>query len=425
MHSESKRTKLELLLESLLLLGLQERETASNSSITPMCARRVDQTSAHSRRMHTATHLVLLQPLKQAPRVILLLLLLLRRLLSYPRIRLSPLRLTSLLGLLERVRGDEPRGNAGGEGGGRGSVGHRSRSRGVAERLAGLLEVWQALQRAVSTSRRLSDENRVGVRESWESRTSRVAKSLERAVSLAACSKSTSGVKDVVGTKSLASSSFARVVLDRLARSLQTLQEHAQTAPTASLMPAILSTAVSLPPATRYLTLSLVGLSVLYFFVHLSVNPRDLKGIFGATGDASLAFPWLVLVPGNVIWAPWTLLTAAFVETNFPEVRSASFSDVRGSTTNGAESLAVQDRSANLTLVLLAVPHLHPHPSARRPVSRTSMGRTRARQVRSRDDGRLERHCRRRQRARERRSGGLGAVHVRPGLASIRLLTRS
>ncbi|BGP47508.1 hypothetical protein JCM10450v2_003363 [Rhodotorula kratochvilovae] len=84
-------------------------------------------------------------------------------------------------------------------------------------------------------------------------------------------------------------------------------------------MPAILSTAVSLPPATRALTGVLVAASLLFLLLRLSVTPHDLKTIFGATGDVSLVFPWLVLVPGNVIWAPWTLLTSAFVETNLIE----------------------------------------------------------------------------------------------------------
>ncbi|GAA5845030.1 hypothetical protein JCM9279_005410 [Rhodotorula babjevae] len=84
-------------------------------------------------------------------------------------------------------------------------------------------------------------------------------------------------------------------------------------------MPAILSSALSLPPATRALTLTLVAGSLLFLLLRLSVTPHDLKSIFGATGDVSLVFPWLVLVPGKVYRAPWTLLTSAFVETNLVE----------------------------------------------------------------------------------------------------------
>ena len=85
-------------------------------------------------------------------------------------------------------------------------------------------------------------------------------------------------------------------------------------------MPNFTSSLVALPPATRALTAGLVALSTLFFFLRLSLAPRDLKSILGATGDNSLAFPWLVLVPGSVLWYPWTLITAAFVETNFIEV---------------------------------------------------------------------------------------------------------
>lgn len=89
-------------------------------------------------------------------------------------------------------------------------------------------------------------------------------------------------------------------------------------------MPAILSSALSLPPATRALTLTLVAGSLLFLLLRLSVTPHDLKSIFGATGDVSLVFPWLVLVPGKVYRAPWTLLTSAFVETNLIEASPAS-----------------------------------------------------------------------------------------------------
>lgn len=89
-------------------------------------------------------------------------------------------------------------------------------------------------------------------------------------------------------------------------------------------MPTILSTAVSLPPATRALTVALVACTLLFTLLRLSVSPKDLRNLLGASGDSSLLFPWLVLVPDNVLYAPWTLLVAAFVEVNLVEVRLPS-----------------------------------------------------------------------------------------------------
>lgn len=91
-------------------------------------------------------------------------------------------------------------------------------------------------------------------------------------------------------------------------------------------MPTILSTLVTLPPATRFLTLTLFTLSTLYFLLRLSLPEQDFKTVLGPSGDAALAFPWLLLVPGKVLWNPWTLLTAGFVETNLIEVRRFSSS---------------------------------------------------------------------------------------------------
>ena len=44
------------------------------------------------------------------------------------------------------------------------------------------------------------------------------------------------------------------------------------------------------------------------------------SGALGASGDTTVAFPWLVLVPGSVIWNPWTLATSAFCEASLLEV---------------------------------------------------------------------------------------------------------
>ncbi|SCZ98984.1 BZ3500_MvSof-1268-A1-R1_Chr7-1g09341 [Microbotryum saponariae] len=76
---------------------------------------------------------------------------------------------------------------------------------------------------------------------------------------------------------------------------------------------------LALPPATRALTGALVGMSLLLFALRLSLAPGDLKGIVGASSDPSLVFPWLVLLPGSVVWYPWTLLTGSFVESNLLE----------------------------------------------------------------------------------------------------------
>ncbi|POY73830.1 hypothetical protein BMF94_3371 [Rhodotorula taiwanensis] len=84
-------------------------------------------------------------------------------------------------------------------------------------------------------------------------------------------------------------------------------------------MPTILNSALSLPPATRTLTIALVSCTLLFTLLRLSVSPKDLKTLLGATGDSSLLFPWLVLVPGNVLYAPWTLLVSSFVEVNLIE----------------------------------------------------------------------------------------------------------
>ncbi|GAA6035830.1 hypothetical protein JCM8097_005727 [Rhodosporidiobolus ruineniae] len=84
-------------------------------------------------------------------------------------------------------------------------------------------------------------------------------------------------------------------------------------------MPTVLSSLLTLPPATRTLTLTLLTLSLLFLLLRLSApEGRQLKAVLGS-GDAAVAFPWLVLLPGHVFWAPWTLLTAAFVETNLIE----------------------------------------------------------------------------------------------------------
>ncbi|GAA6059802.1 hypothetical protein JCM10212_003697 [Sporobolomyces blumeae] len=85
-------------------------------------------------------------------------------------------------------------------------------------------------------------------------------------------------------------------------------------------MPTILNSAVALPPATRTLTLALIASSTLYAFVRFSNASNDPAGILvDGPGDAGSTVPWLTLVPAKVAYAPWTLLTAAFTETNLIE----------------------------------------------------------------------------------------------------------
>jgi hypothetical protein len=111
-------------------------------------------------------------------------------------------------------------------------------------------------------------------------------------------------------------------------------------------MPTLLSTAVSLPPATRALTGLLVACTLLFTLLRLSVSPKDLRNLVGAAGgDSSLLFPWLVLVPGNVGWAPWTLLVSSFVEVNLIEVRWPS--PLRSSTENSPFENPPRPRSSS------------------------------------------------------------------------------
>lgn len=83
---------------------------------------------------------------------------------------------------------------------------------------------------------------------------------------------------------------------------------------------------LSLPPATKALTGTLIALSTFLFLLKLTAEPASADGISTsllASGgrDASVAYPWLVVVPGQVGWYFWTLLSAGFVETTFIEVR--------------------------------------------------------------------------------------------------------
>ena len=76
----------------------------------------------------------------------------------------------------------------------------------------------------------------------------------------------------------------------------------------------------SVPVASRYLTLALLLVSTLLFILRSGLTREDLKQLGYGGQDSILAFPSVVIVPGFVLWRPWTLLTAAFVEINLIEV---------------------------------------------------------------------------------------------------------
>ena len=96
-------------------------------------------------------------------------------------------------------------------------------------------------------------------------------------------------------------------------------------------MPAILSLPIpaaltSLPPVTRTLTALLILFSTLVVLFQPDVQ-NVLKGQ-GYAGMAVGEVDWVVLVPGRVMWFPWTLVTSTFVERNFVEVSTRH--DLRG-----------------------------------------------------------------------------------------------
>lgn len=91
----------------------------------------------------------------------------------------------------------------------------------------------------------------------------------------------------------------------------------------------------AVPPATRLLTGLLILFSTLGFFVRCvfpsslpssaASFPSGLETPLSQFGIFSPAprqdFPWLFLVPGKVLYHPWTLITAGFAEGNLIEVR--------------------------------------------------------------------------------------------------------
>ena len=76
---------------------------------------------------------------------------------------------------------------------------------------------------------------------------------------------------------------------------------------------------LQLPTGTRLLCGILLALSFLVQLLRFSLSATDLKAVFRGSTDDALAFPWLVVVPGSVIWNPWTLLTAGLCEVGVIE----------------------------------------------------------------------------------------------------------
>ncbi|EGG00316.1 uncharacterized protein MELLADRAFT_118047 [Melampsora larici-populina 98AG31] len=77
---------------------------------------------------------------------------------------------------------------------------------------------------------------------------------------------------------------------------------------------------LQLPPGTKVLVALMVGLSTLIQLFRFSLSELDLKAVFRGRMDDSLAFPWLVMVPGSVLWNPWTILTAGLCEVGLVEL---------------------------------------------------------------------------------------------------------
>lgn len=67
---------------------------------------------------------------------------------------------------------------------------------------------------------------------------------------------------------------------------------------------------INIPPVTRLILILLLVLSILYTLGRY----RKLPSTPNPTSGASLLVPYLTLIPALVIYYPWTLLTATFVE---------------------------------------------------------------------------------------------------------------
>lgn len=132
-----------------------------------------------------------------------------------------------------------------------------------------------------------------------------------------------------------------------------------------------------MPPATRLLTGLLVAFSLIGFLVRCvftsslpsspSSFPSGLDSPVGQYGIFSPAprqdFPWLFLVPGKVIYNPWTLITAGFAEGNLFEVRPVQLRAPE----------AYQYELVDATARADASPPPHPHPRSQFIVSLLSI----------------------------------------------------
>ncbi|KAK0520127.1 hypothetical protein OC842_007203 [Tilletia horrida] len=80
-----------------------------------------------------------------------------------------------------------------------------------------------------------------------------------------------------------------------------------------------LSLVSSIPPATRALTGALLFFSTFIAVLRWFGTDEKLHFLSFSRSDSALKFPWLVIVPGQSFWYPWTLLTSAFCETSLIE----------------------------------------------------------------------------------------------------------
>ncbi|GAA97561.1 uncharacterized protein L969DRAFT_100541 [Mixia osmundae IAM 14324] len=76
----------------------------------------------------------------------------------------------------------------------------------------------------------------------------------------------------------------------------------------------------TVPIVTRAFTVVIVLLSLILTGLRLSLDDRDVKDVFNGGMDSTLAYPWIVLVPGQAIWKPWTLFISSWVEVNLFEM---------------------------------------------------------------------------------------------------------
>jgi membrane associated rhomboid family serine protease len=75
----------------------------------------------------------------------------------------------------------------------------------------------------------------------------------------------------------------------------------------------------SIPVATRFMTAALLAFSLVLLLLRLTLTEAGVHYISFSQDDSAVAFPWLVIVPGNSFWFPWTLVTSAFCETSLFE----------------------------------------------------------------------------------------------------------